>query len=104
MNDIPLDTFARPTSRRDSLLASGGVGLAAALSGVFGAAAKTKSGKRGKKKCKDKCKAQVGQCTLVANLVCNGGPDPEVCKEKFLPCCDFLATCQAGEMLQCIIT
>lgn len=96
-------TFSRNASRRDSLLALGGAGLAAALGDVAGAAAKAKSGKRRKKKCKNPCQAQVSQCTLVANLICNAGNDPDACKAQFLPCCDLLATCQAGEMLQCII-
>lgn len=99
-----IDTLTRGASRRDTLLALGGAGLAAALTEASSSVAKSKSGKRGKKKCKDKCKAQVSQCTLVANLTCNAGNDPEGCKEAFLPCCDFLATCKVGEMLQCILT
>lgn len=104
MIDATLDTFTRLASRRDSLLALGGAGLAAAFGDVAGAAAKSKSGKRRKKTCKNPCQAQVSQCTLVANLACNNANDPESCKAQFLPCCDLLATCQAGEMLQCILT
>ena len=92
------DTFAGTASRRDSLLTAGGAGLAAALSGVFAAAAK---GKHGKKKCKDKCKAQVGQCVMATTLICQQTPDPDACEEKFLPCCDHLATCNAGALLTC---
>jgi hypothetical protein len=98
------DRITRTASRRDSMLALGGAGLAATLSGAFGATAKPKPGKLAKKKVKAKCKSQVGQCTLTLNLVCNAGNDPEVCKEAFLPCCDFLAACNAGEMLQCIFS
>ena len=90
--------------QRRALLAFGGAGLAVALGNMLGAEAKTKSGKRGKKRCKNPCQAQVSECTLVANLACNAANNPDSCKEQFLPCCDLLATCQAGAMLQCILT
>jgi hypothetical protein len=104
MIDTAFDSLSRTASRRDSLLALGGAGLVAAFGDVAGAAAKSKSGKRRKKKCKNPCQSQVSQCTLTINLTCNAGNDPEACKEAFLPCCDLLATCSAGEMLQCILT
>jgi hypothetical protein len=82
------------------LLAMSGAGLAA-LTGALGAAAKPKPGKLARKKVKEKCKAQVGQCTLAFTISCSGAADPEACRQTFLPCCDFLGTCNAGGMLQC---
>jgi hypothetical protein len=92
-----LDSLARTASRRDSLLALGSAGLASALADAFRGEAKSKSEKRRKKKCKNPCQAQVGQCTLVLSLTCNTSSDPEACKEEYLPCCDYVATCQVGE-------
>ncbi len=104
MTSHAFDALHRTLPDRRTLLTLGGAGLAAVLSGAFDATAKPKSGKRAKKKAKAKCKAQVGQCTLATTLICNDGNDPQVCKEKFLPCCDHLATCSAGAFLQCIFT
>ena len=89
---------------RRALFALGGVGLASTLGKPFGAAAKAKtSGKRrkNKKKCKDTCKPQVGQCILATTLICEQTPDADACKGKFLPCCDHLAACNVAAMLTC---
>jgi hypothetical protein len=91
------DALTRSASRRVSLLALGGAGLAAALAGAFGAAAKPKPGKLARKKVKEKCKAQVRQCNLVLGVACDANDDPAACKEAFLPCCDFLATCNVAQ-------
>lgn len=94
------DTYTRTASRRGSLLALSGVGLAA-LTGAIGAAAKPKPGKLARKKVKEKCKEQVSQCTLAFGVACAANDDPDACRAAFLPCCDFLATCNAGAMLEC---
>jgi hypothetical protein len=100
MDTRNFDALTRTASRRGSLLALGGAGLAA-LTGSLGAAAKTKPGKLARKKVKEKCKAQVSQCTLVLGVACAVNDDPDACRAAFLPCCDFLATCNAGAMLDC---
>jgi hypothetical protein len=96
------DTLAPTASRRGSLLALGGAGLAA-LAGAFGTAAKPKPGKLARKKVKAKCKEQVGQCDLVLGVICATDADPAACKKRFLPCCDLLGTCNAGGMLECLV-
>jgi hypothetical protein len=103
LDSTNFDAWTRIASRRGSLLALGGVGLASALSGPFGAVAKPKAGKLARKKVKAKCKAQVGQCETVLNIACADDIDPDAYREAFLPCCDFLATCNAGAMLECQI-
>lgn len=97
------DGFTRTSSRRGSLLALGGAGLTAALSNTFSAAAKPKPGKQANKKANKKCKAQVGQCKPVFGVACEESSDPEACRQKYFACCDYLATCNAGAMAQCLV-
>jgi hypothetical protein len=101
MNRTEFDAFTKTASRRGSLLALGGAGLAA-LADSFGASAKPKPGKLARKKVKEKCKAQVGQCGIFVALNCATNADPAACKAGLLPCCDFLASCNAGRMFECL--
>jgi hypothetical protein len=101
MNRTEFDAITKSASRRGSLLALGGAGLAT-LIGASGSTAKPKPGKRARKKVKDKCKAQVGQCDLFVGLTCAKNSDPAACKAGLLPCCDFLASCNAGRMMECL--
>lgn len=102
MNTTEFDASTKTASRRGSLLALGGAGLAT-LIGASGAAAKPKPGKLARKKVKEKCKAQVGQCDLVLGVICATDAEPAACKKRFLPCCDLLGTCNAGGMLECLV-
>jgi glucokinase len=95
------DALTRIASRRGSLLALGGAGLAA-LTGAVGAAAKPKPGKLARKKVKEKCKAQVGQCEAALSSFCEPSEVPEGCKLALLPCCASLSTCNAGATAQCV--
>ena len=53
-------------------------------------------------RCRRRCKAQVAPCRAVIEEVCAGnGSDPD-CAERLLPCCEPLATCDAGAAFQCI--
>jgi hypothetical protein len=103
MDTANFDALTRTASRRGSLLALSGVGLAA-LTGSVGAAAKPKAGKVAKKKFKTRCKAQVGQCRTIFNIACETEQDPESCREIVLPCCDFLSSCNGAKMLECFLT
>jgi hypothetical protein len=77
------------------LLAAVPVGMTVA---VLHERAPTQAGKR----CRRRCKAQVAPCRAVIAEACAGpGSDPE-CAERLLPCCDPLATCDAGAAFQCI--
>jgi hypothetical protein len=98
-----IDTTSRPATRRSSLFALATAALNFAPLESSRVIAKPPSGKRRRKKCVERCQEQVNQCTLVLNLACNAGNDPDGCKASFLPCCDHLATCSAGETLQCIL-
>jgi hypothetical protein len=98
-----VDALARTASRRGSLQALGGAWLAT-LPAAIGVEAKSKGGKLTKKKCKAKCKAQVGQCQTVLEIACTEASDPEDCRQQLLPCCDQAATCNAGAMLSCVLS
>jgi hypothetical protein len=102
MNTINFGIFTKTASRRGSLLALGGAGLAT-LIGASGAAAKPKAGKAAKNKFKTRCKAQVGRCRSFFIAGCASGQAAE-CEATFLPCCDFLATCNGVGMLECVIS
>jgi hypothetical protein len=104
MTDHAFDIATRTASRRGSLLAVGAAGLATALAGGVPAMAKKKNGGDAKKRCKARCQAQVGQCQTVVNIACAVNADPEDCRQRVLPCCDRAATCNAGAMLECVIT
>jgi hypothetical protein len=61
------------------------------------------------KKCKlspSPCQEQVEPCKDVLIRKCDGFPppsDPEQCKETFLPCCDFLASCNSSAAMECLL-
>jgi hypothetical protein len=77
------------------LLAAAPVGLTAA---VLHKGAPAQAGHR----CKRRCKAQVEPCRTVIEQACaSPGSDPD-CADRLLPCCDPLATCDAGAAFQCI--
>ena len=76
------------------LLAALPVGLTAA---VLYAPAPTQAHHR----CRRRCKAQVAPCQTVIEAACAGDGNPD-CAARLLPCCDPLATCDAGTAFQCI--
>jgi hypothetical protein len=127
MSEQIIDTVTRraadAVSRRASILALGGVALAA-LTAVPAAAKGGKGGKgKGKKKGKNRkngnggtgnivnpgptgqeiaqvrCAAQGDQCRTSLTAICAGEPQ---CLEG-LACCDLFATCDAAGGLTCII-
>jgi hypothetical protein len=109
-----IDTVSRraadTVSRRASLLALGGMALAA-LTAVPAAAKGGKGGKKRKKRkggdggrsnageqlAQARCASQVDQCRTSVSGFC----DPEDCPAQ-LSCCDMFATCNAVGALACI--
>jgi hypothetical protein len=99
-----LDRSGEPGSRR-SLATIGAMALAAAMNQSTVAAAR-KNGKNAKKKSWKKpgkrCQAQVANCQEFVVIGCSGREDAEACEVQAFPCCDFLSTCDATSMLDCI--
>jgi hypothetical protein len=109
-----IDTVSRraadAVSRRASLLALGGMALAA-VTAIPSAAKGGKGGKKRKKRkggeggngnageqlAQARCASQVDQCRTSVSGFC----DPEDCPAQ-LSCCDFFATCNAVGALACI--
>jgi hypothetical protein len=102
MNTTPFASLVprlvRPATRRTSILAIGSAGLAAA-SGLATGEAKKRKNKNQNKKAKQRCASQVAVCQELLTAACEQLPDCVVA--DFLPCCDPLATCQAGEAITC---
>jgi hypothetical protein len=101
------DTFSRRAagiSRRGSLMTLGGAGLAAMAGPASAEAGKSdkKANRKARKKGKKKCKKQDGQCIGVWEGLCAAEADPELCQDTFLPCCAFLASCQATAYFACV--
>ena len=111
MSEEIIDTVSRraadAVSRRASLLALGGMALAA-MTAIPGAAKGGKGGKKRKKRkgnsgnageqlAQAKCASQVDQCRTSVSGFC----DPEDCPAQ-LSCCDFFATCNAVGALACL--
>lgn len=106
MTEQAFDTFSRRAagiSRRGSLMTLSGAGLAA-LAGPAMAAGKSdkKANRKARKKGEKKCKKQDGQCTAVWEGLCAEDEDPDRCQNTFLPCCAFLAQCQATAYFACV--
>jgi hypothetical protein len=89
----------RATSRRASILGFGGAALAAALAAPKATRARKKKGKSPKVRCgksRSQCRASMTlQCEL-------NNPDPEVCIEYFVPCCDLLTDSTFDPFLACL--
>jgi hypothetical protein len=98
MSSTSFDAVARRAavaiSRRATVMTVGGAGLAAALGVPFTAA--RKSGKKRKKK--NACQRQVGQCRGFFTNVCGSETG---CPEAFA-CCELLANCNSGGFVACI--
>jgi hypothetical protein len=58
----------------------------------------------GRKQCngKRKCNQQVGQCREFVASECAQAADPEACEDLISPCCEFLGSCQARAMFECL--
>jgi hypothetical protein len=99
VSEKAFDAFTRhaadAVSRRNSLLALGGMALAAGIAEP--AIAKKKS----KNQAKKKCRRQVPRCKSYFAGFCLGDPD---CEAELFPCCEFLAKCDPGSMLDCLFT
>lgn len=84
---------AAAVTRRHSFLLMGGVAAAAAT------APAAEAGEAGKK-ARKRCKRQRGACRASVEEFCGGTP---ACLDHLLPCCEFLATCNARESTACLI-
>ena len=64
------------------------------------AASVSASARRGsvKKKARQKCKRQVGQCQALVRVQCEGDQE---CLDRILPCCVLLGTCDFAGFLVC---
>lgn len=87
-------------SRRKSMLALGGLALAASLAEPPAALGKKKK-RRAKKQVRKKCRRQVRDCRNFFSGFCGGIPE---CEEEFYPCCEELAKCDAGAMFTCLFS
>jgi hypothetical protein len=101
-----IDALARGTAavitRRGSLLAAGGAGLAALAASSVGARKNIK--KRAKKQGKKRCQGQVDQCRSYWEEYCTLTPrcDGEILLEV-LACCEYLGGCQTDDYFPCLI-
>lgn len=107
MSEDAFDAFIRQAavvSRRGTLLTLGGAGLAIQAGSPSTLAGKTnkKANKKARKKGKKKCQKQDAQCIDVWEGLCAEEEDPEQCQDTFLPCCAFLAQCQATAYFACV--
>jgi hypothetical protein len=90
-------------TRRSSLLALGGAGLAASLAMPELATA----GKAGKK-AKKKCRSQGTPCREFADQICELFLDPgssqDQCKEAAKDCCPAIEGCKGAEFFDCALS
>jgi hypothetical protein len=107
MNEPALETVTRQAieaiTRRRSLLSLGGMALAASL--VAPASTTAKNGK--KKKNKQRCQAQIGQCREGILAICQTiqkSPEGvEECFELFDQCCEFLDGPNTSGAFACVV-
>lgn len=94
------------SSRRRVLatLTAAGVGLWGVP--AIGSKKTRKAVKRAKKRGKQKCRKQDGQCTQAFTEICtarNSDPaDAATCTLQFTACCPFLSDCQTTAFFDCI--
>lgn len=98
MNDRCFDAL----TRRASLVALGGVGLATLAAPYADAAKKNKrrNRKNNDKKAKQKCQAQIDQCRDLIATRCT--LDPNECTEG-LECCESLGQCDFDGFFNCAL-
>jgi hypothetical protein len=91
------------TTRRSSLAAPVALAIATLLSRSSPNEAAAK--KKRKKKCPpNPCTSQAEPCREVITRKCDGQVSgAEECKADFLPCCDFLADCNAAAAMECLL-
>lgn len=85
------------TSRRGSLLALAGAGLA-----VIAASPQAEAGN--KRKDDKRCKRQVDQCNAYFEPLCDGEEARENCAQDIGACCAFLRECGAEAFIDCLLT
>jgi hypothetical protein len=101
-----LSRHASAISRRGSLLSLGAACIATLARSITGAA-KNKSRKSNRKKCKnkasqqetDRCPEQVQPCTTFLDAFCGGRPE---CLDHSA-CCAFLESCESTTFLTCLV-
>ena len=98
---------ARP--RRGSLVALGGIALAASLLGPGVTEARKKGGKKGKGKRKGQgkrgCTPQDAQCRAAVPELCAAAVSPasvDECVALLEPCCAFMLDCNLTGALACV--
>lgn len=87
---------AAAVTRRHSFLTLGGAALTAA-----GATADEVAASKAGKKAKKKCQQQRGECRASVEEACGTS---EQCLANLLPCCEPLATCNAGAATDCFVS
>ncbi len=109
MSDRAIEVISRRAadalSRRGSLLALGGLALAAAMPASTAKADKNRHKHKHKKKKKNNgtvlCQGQVAPCQAFFSGLCMGDDD---CVAEFVPCCAPLATCNSVGLLDCLFS
>ena len=59
--------------------------------------------KKKRRKCGRTCQEQVTNCQEAIRLTCSSTENSVACRQRSLPCCDPLATCDATAMLECLL-
>ncbi len=99
--------FDRPGNdvfRRRPIMTIGTTLAAAMNQSAFAAAPKNgiHASKKKRKKCGRTCQGQVTDCQEAFIIGCASYENAEACRQRSLPCCDPLATCDATAMLECL--
>jgi hypothetical protein len=101
--DLVARAAATGVSRRASLLTLGAAGLTALAVPSLAGAKKNKKNTT-KKKAKQKCQKQEGQCVVSVLTLCEGNPDPDACAAQVEACCQFTASCDIVGFFNCLST
>jgi hypothetical protein len=100
-----VDLHGDRVSRGRPLVSIGTMSAAPARSRMALAAARKngKNANKHKKQCGRTCQTQVANCQEFVIISCSDQADAEACRERALPCCDPLSTCDATAMLECFL-
>ena len=108
MSGVSLDAFTRRAAEmlsRRSLLALGAATVgAAALPGSAWAGECSQTCRR---RVKNRCERQAGQCAEAVKAVCGQVSNPttrQQCLDSCLPCCEPEGDCLNGEKFECLVT
>jgi hypothetical protein len=73
-----------------------------ARTAVAGQKSNRKARRKARRKAARICHAQVDECQELIVAICLDRPDPEECAAPTIPCCEFLAECDATSLLNCL--